>query len=75
MVLITQAFMDNLLGRIHTLPYMNNLLISSIAIVVAFAVFAGLLLFVFNNYLKSLANKTESIIDDLIFKDNEYWEK
>jgi len=68
MVLITQAFMDNLLGRVHTLPYMDNLLISSIAIVLAFAVFAGILLFLFNGYLKTLAGKTETIIDDLIFK-------
>lgn len=60
--------MDNILGRVHALPYMNNLLTSSIAIVVTFAILAGLLLFLFNWYLKIVAKKTETVFDDLIFK-------
>ena len=49
------------------IPYLDNKYIVALIIVVLFAFLAKLLLFVFNNYLKKMAKKTKTKVDDLVF--------
>ncbi len=54
-------------ARMHTLPYFTSKYIVAGGIVVISIAAAFVLLLIFSLYLKRIASKTETIIDDLIF--------
>ena len=60
-------FLLELVQRLHQSPFVTNKYFAAGVILVTAAVLAFVILFVFSLYLKRIASKTETIIDDLIF--------
>src|SRR3989338_4367838 len=60
-------FLLELVQRLHQSPLITNTYVVAGVILVTAAVLAFVILFVFSLYLKRIASKTETIIDDLIF--------
>ena len=65
--MIIENFLLDLIGSIHQLPYLENKYLAAVAILLATVIIAQVVLFLFSLYLKRIASKTETIIDDLIF--------
>ncbi len=65
---LTDGFLLNLLAQVQAIPYLQNRYASALAILVVSGIIAQIMLFLFGLYLKKVAGKTETIIDDLIFE-------
>ncbi len=63
-----ETFLGRFIEQVHKVPYLDNIYLAAIAILIATGIIAQIMLFLFSLYLKKVAAKTETIIDDLIFE-------